>query len=163
MDKALRAAVVTISDEVVSGADEDRAGPIAVSLLGELGIAATLTVVPDDQTAIRAGVWRAIRTGVRVVIASGGTGIGPRDVTVEAVAPLLTYQIPGLGEEIRRRGAVKLPEALVSRAVAGVILGDPPTFVLAVPGSRGGIRDAIEVVGPMMGYIVDQLDGAGHG
>ncbi|HBY23448.1 MAG TPA: molybdenum cofactor biosynthesis protein, partial [Propionibacteriaceae bacterium] len=52
---------------------------------------------------------------------------------------------------------------LVSRAVAGVILGDPPTFVLAVPGSRGGIRDAIEVVGPMMGYIVDQLDGAGHG
>lgn len=160
--QALQATVITVSDEVAEGRDANRAGPVAVELLAGHGVAAVLVVVPDQVDAITAAVRTAIAGGSRVVITSGGTGIGPSDVTADAVAPLLSYQIPGLVEEIRRRGAEHVASALVSREVAGVVLGDPPTFVLTAPGSRGGVRDAIDVVGPLLTYIVGQLDGAGH-
>ena len=159
---ALRARVITVSDEIASGQDENRAGPIAVAELELQGVPADLVVVADQVDAIRAAVIAAVQDGVRVVITSGGTGIGPADVTSDAVAPLLSYQLPGVGEEIRRRGAEHVASALVSREIAGVILGDPATFVLTAPGSRGGVRDAIGVVGPLLEYIVAQLDGAGH-
>lgn len=162
MSSGLRATVITVSDEVASGQDENRAGPIAVAELEIQGLSADLVVVADDADAIRAAVTAAIRGGSRIVITSGGTGIGPTDLTADAVAPLLSYQLPGLCEEIRRRGAEHVASALVSREVAGVIVGSPSTFVLTAPGSRGGVRDAVGVVGPLLEYIVGQLDGAGH-
>jgi molybdenum cofactor synthesis domain-containing protein len=163
MDAApLRATVITVSDEIAAGTDENRAGPLAVALLAEHGVAAELAVAPDQEAAIVAAVQRALDAGSRVVITSGGTGIGPRDLTVAAVAPLLRYQLPGICEEIRRRGAAHVASALVSREVAGVIAGEPPAFVLTAPGSRGGVRDAVGVVGPLLAHIVGQLDGAGH-
>ena len=83
-----------------------------------------------DRAAIEAAVRAAISSGSRVVITSGGTGIGPADVTVDAVVPLLSYQVPGICEEIRRRGAAHVASALVSREGAGGVLGDPSAFVL---------------------------------
>lgn len=162
MAAELRASVITVSDEIARGDDENRAGPIAVELLAGHGVSADLVVVRDDVDAIAAAVRAAIRHGARLVVTSGGTGIGPTDVTVDAVAPLLSYQMPGIVEEIRRRGAAHAPIALVSREIAGVVLGAPPAFVLTAPGSRGGVRDALEVLGPLAGHIVAQLDGAGH-
>ncbi len=157
----LAATVITVSDEIAEGRDENRAGPLAVELLAGFDVTARLVVVADDAAAIAAAVSSAMADGSRVVITSGGTGIGPRDVTVDAVAPLLSYRLPGIGEEIRRRGAAAhVTAALVSREVAGVVVGEPSTFVLAAPGSRGGIRDAVEVVGPLLDYLVGQLDGA---
>jgi len=156
------ATVITVSDEIHAGLDGNRAGLLAVELLGRHGIHTELVVVPDDIDQIRAAVEAARAAGSRLVMTSGGTGIGPSDVTVDAVAPLLTYQVPGIGEEIRRRGMVVVASALVSREIAGVILGRPSVFVLTAPGSRGGVRDAIEVIGPLLGHIVAQLDGAGH-
>mgnify|MGYP006348057423 FL=1 len=159
----LRATVVTVSDEIHSGKDANRAGPIAVDLLAGHGLSVELVVGPDDKERIRAAVAAVISSGARMVLTCGGTGIGPSDVTVDAVAPLLAYQVPGISEEIRRRGAMHVASALVSREVAGVVLEAPaPVFVITAPGSRGGVRDAIEVVGPLLGYIVAQLDGAGH-
>ena len=158
----LRAAVITVSDEIASGADVNRAGPLAVALLAAHGATARLLVVRDRAPEIADAVLTAVAEGARAVLTSGGTGIGPTDVTVDAVAPLLSYQVPGIAEEIRRRGAVHAPAALVSREVAGVIVGNPSAFVLTAPGSRGGVRDAIETVGPLLGHIVAQLDGAGH-
>jgi molybdenum cofactor synthesis domain-containing protein len=158
----LKATIITVSDEVADGRDSNRAGPIAVELLAGFGVDADLLVLPDDAAAVRGAVQAAIDTGSRVVITSGGTGIGPSDVTVDAVAPLLSYQLPGIVEEIRRRGAEHVAAALVSREVAGVVSGEPATFVLTAPGSRGGVRDAVAVVGPLLNYIVGQLDGAGH-
>ena len=75
-----------------------------------------------------------------------------------------SYQVPGIAEEIRRTGLAHTAQALVSREVAGVVAAGPgrPALVVAVPGSRGGIRDAIAVLGGQLRYIVDQLDGAGH-
>lgn len=158
----VRATVITVSDEVFSGEDADRGGPLAVELLAGHDVAADLVVVPDRVEAVRAAVLGAIAAGSRVVVTSGGTGIGPRDVTVDAVTPLLAYQVPGLGEEIRRRGATHAPTALVSREVAGVVDGEVRALVLTAPGSRGGVRDAVAVAGPLLAHIVAQLDGAGH-
>lgn len=158
----LRATLITVSDEIASGRDENRPGPVAVALLAEHGVSAELVAVGDDRAAIDAAVRAAIAGGSRIVITSGGTGIGPDDVTADAVVPLLSYEVPGICEEIRRRGAAHVPAALVSREVAGVVLGEPSTFVLTAPGSRGGVRDALGVVGPLLAYIVEQLDGAGH-
>jgi molybdenum cofactor synthesis domain-containing protein len=162
MDTALRAVVITVSSEIASGADENRAGPVAVAELAALGVEADLRVVADDVAEIAAAVSTAIERGARVVITSGGTGIGPTDLTVDAVAPLLSYQVPGIAEELRRRGVAHVASALVSREVAGVVLGVTPAFVLTAPGSRGGVRDAIAIVGPLLAHIVAQLDGAGH-
>ena len=94
----------------------------------------------------------------------GGTGIGPRDRTSDVVARHLAFEIPGIAEEIRRRGLEHAAPALVSREIAGIISPEsgPRVFVLCAPGSRGGVRDAIVVVGPMLGYIVEQMDGNGH-
>lgn len=156
------ATVITVSDEVAEGRDENRAGPLAVVLLAAQGVQAELVVVPDRVDAIVAAVRTAVARGCRLVLTSGGTGIGPTDVTVDAVAPLLSYQVPGICEEIRRRGAARVPSALVSREVAGVIAGEPAVFVLTAPGSRGGVKDALEVLGPLLTHIVAQLDGAGH-
>lgn len=160
----MRAAVITVSDEVAGGADADRGGPVATTLLSELGCEVTAAVVGDDPSAIAAAVREAIAGGARVVLACGGTGIGPRDHTPQVVRELLAFEIPGIAEEIRRRGLAHTPQALVSREVAGVVTGagHRPALVLAIPGSRGGVRDALGVVGDQLGYIVDQLDGAGH-
>ena len=157
------ATVVTVSDEIHAGQDANRAGPLALDLLAAHGVRAELVVVPDDREQIRSAVAAAISSGARMVLTCGGTGIGPGDVTVDAVTPLLAYEVPGISEEIRRRGSLHVASALVSREVAGVVLQAPaPVFVLTAPGSRGGVRDAIEVVGPLLAYIVAQLDGAGH-
>lgn len=160
----LSVAVLVVSDEVASGADTDRGGPVAVGLLHDLGLGAKAIAVPDDPARIRAAITEAIRAGERVVLACGGTGIGPHDHTADVVRELLTFEMPGIAEEIRRRGNGHTPIALVSREIAGVVRPEqgPSVLLLAVPGSRGGIRDALGVVGPMLGYIVDQLDGAGH-
>ncbi|MEA5117576.1 MAG: molybdopterin-binding protein, partial [Propionicimonas sp.] len=113
--------------------------------------------------ALEAAIRDAITDGARVVLACGGTGIGPHDLTPQTIRGLLAFEIPGIAEEIRRRGLEHTAAALVSREVAGVVTGDhPPALVLAVPGSRGGIRDALGVIGDQLSYIVGQLDGAGH-
>lgn len=161
---AVHAAVIVVSDEVAEGRDSDRGGPVAVEELARYGVPATHSVVPDDPGQLREAILGALDAGARVVVACGGTGIGPRDHTSDVVRGLIGFEIPGIAEEIRRRGSSHTRLALVSREVAGAVLrpGRPPALVLAVPGSRGGVRDAIGVVGELIGYILDQLDGAGH-
>lgn len=159
----LRATVITVSDEIAHG-DEDRGGTLAETLLTQLGVEVTRAVVPDDPIQLVAAVTSAIADGSRFVMTCGGTGIGPHDRTSDVVGGLLTFQIPGIAEEIRRRGLAHTPQSLVSREVAGAIVParGAPVLVLCAPGSRGGVRDALEVVGPVLGYVIDQLDGAGH-
>ncbi|MFV0451235.1 MAG: molybdenum cofactor biosynthesis protein B [Propioniciclava sp.] len=160
----LTAAVIVVSSEVAAGLREDRTGPVAVDVLAAHEVRAALQVTGDDPTAIAEAVRGAVVAGHRVVVTVGGTGIGPTDVTPAAVAGLLTYEIPGIAEEIRRRGVSTTAISLVSRGVAGVMVqpGRRSTFVVTVPGSRGGVRDAVGVVGPLLRYIIKQLDGDRH-
>ena len=161
MAAPITAAVITVSDEVASGADANRSGPVAVEGLAGYGVQAEPVTVGDSVSAIRAAVSDAVAAGHRVVLTCGGTGVGPTDVTVPAVRPLLAHELPGIGEEIRRRGAAHTARALLSREVAGVLLPEsgPPVFVVCAPGSRGGVRDALEVVGPLLRTVLDTLDG----
>lgn len=157
-------AVLTVSDRASAGSYPDRSGPLAVDLLAAHGIDATLAVVPDEPTEIRRGIRSAIKRGARVVMTTGGTGIGPRDVTPQVTAELISLSLPGVVDEIRRRGAEQVPAAVLSRAEAGIVTSTkrPSALVVNAPGSTGGVRDTIAVVGPLVAHIVDQMDGGDH-
>lgn len=159
-----RAAVITCSDRAAADVYEDRSGPVLRDGLAALGFdVADPVVVPDETALISLAVGRAISEGARVVLTTGGTGVGPRDVTVEATAPLLAYEIPGIAEAVRSTGALKTRLSALSRGLAGVVdSGRERAFVFNAPGSRGGARDALDVLGPLLMHIVEQLDGADH-
>lgn len=160
----IRGAVLTVSDRASTGAYADTSGPLAVRLLGEHGIEARLDVVPDDADAIRRGILAAIASGARFVLTCGGTGVAPRDITPEVTAALLDQAIPGVVDEVRRRGAAQVPTAVLSRAVAGIVRppGAAPAFVVNAPGSTGGVRDTVAVVAPLVPHVLDQLAGGDH-
>ena len=160
-----RVAVITCSDRAFAEVYEDRSGPVLRDGLAEAGFeVAPAVIVPDKADKILQAVTAAIAEGARIVMTTGGTGVGPRDVTVEATASIVSYELPGLMEEVRRRGAENTPLALLSRGVAGVVAmpGSPRALLINAPGSRGGARDTLAVVGPLLTHIVEQLDGADH-
>lgn len=158
------AAVITCSDRAVSGAYSDRSGPLLRQALDALGFETRdPRIVPDNLVMIRAAIREAVASGARVVLTTGGTGVGPRDVTVEATLDLLACELPGIMEAIRRHGAEKTPRALLSRGLAGVVeCAGTRAIIINAPGSEGGASDTIEVAGPLLQHLVEQLDGADH-
>lgn len=152
--------MITCSDTVAAGGAEDRSGSLAASILTDLGFRTeTLDVVPDDLEAIAGAVAKAA-VGARVVVTTGGTGLGPRDVTVEAVMGLGAREVPGLGEAMRAAARSRVPRTDLSRG-GGYLLGR--VLVLCLPGSRGGVRDGLTAVGGLLGHAIAMIDGSGHG
>jgi molybdenum cofactor synthesis domain-containing protein len=124
---------------------------------------AEVVVVPDDVEAIRAAITTAVGSGARVVFTTGGTGVTPRDMTPEATAPLLECVLLGIAEQIRAAGLAVTPLAGLSRGLVGVTSRDTSgALVVNAPGSPGGVRDAIGVVGPLVPHILAQLGGGDH-
>lgn len=155
-----RAQVVTVSDRSHAGLREDSSGPLLASLLTGLGLElAPVVVVPDEVDAIREAVTAATAAAYDVVVTTGGTGLSPRDVTPEAVRPLLDREVPGLGEALRLQGREKLPTTLLSRSLAGTV---GRTLVVCLPGSTGGVRDGIVVLSGVLAHALDQLRGGDH-
>ncbi|NLT31678.1 MAG: MogA/MoaB family molybdenum cofactor biosynthesis protein [Propionibacterium sp.] len=160
-----RAVVITCSNRAAEDRSEDRAGPVLRQSLGELGLeVGQAVVVPQNPADLQRAIEAAIAEGARIVFTVGGASIAPGDVATAVTRDLIAHEIPGLMEEIRRRGATAEPRALLSRGVAGVITlpGSPPVLIVNAPGSRGGVRDTVAVVGSLLTYIIEQLDGAGH-
>ncbi|MCW5942085.1 MAG: bifunctional molybdenum cofactor biosynthesis protein MoaC/MoaB [Fimbriimonadaceae bacterium] len=154
-----RAAIIVASDRSSSGTREDATGPTLASLLREEGANdVSLVVVPDDVGAIRAAVEGAAERADLLFVA-GGTGVGPRDVTPEAILPMLERRLPGVEEHLRAYGQRRLPTAMLSRSVAG-LYGE--TIVVALPGSPGAARDAIAALFPYLAHALDVLRGGGH-
>ena len=158
------AAVITCSDRAAAGIYPDRSGPLLRESLNGLGFETREPrVVPDNLVMIRAAIREAVASGSRVVLTTGGTGVGPRDVTAEATLDLLACELPGIMEAVRRRGAEKNPHALLSRGLAGVVeCAGMRAIIINAPGSEGGASDTIEVAGPLLRHLVEQLDGADH-
>ena len=157
-----RAQVVTVSDRSSRGERPDTSGPLLAGLLRELGLeVGDVVVVPDEVEAVRSALRAAARDAYDLVVTTGGTGLSPRDVTPEATGPLLDRTVPGLAETLRARGAAAVPTAVLSRGLAGTI---GAMLVVNLPGSTGGVRDGVAVLGPVLEHALAQLHGGGdHG
>ena len=155
----IRARVIVASNRASAGAYEDTSGPFIAEALARLGCEVGAPVVVPDGDPVGAALRGAVADGVDVVVTSGGTGVNPTDRTPEATRAVLEYEIPGIAEAIRGYGAPKVPTAILSRGVAGVA---GRTLIVNLPGSRGGAKDGMAVLGPILAHTVDQLRGGDH-
>jgi len=157
---SLRAEVVVASNRAAAGVYEDTTGPLIVEFLTELGFAVTDPVVVPDGEPVGAAIAAAADGGARVVLTTGGTGLTPTDRTPEVTRALLDFEVPGIAEAIRAYGVSHdVPTAVLSRGVAGVI---GQCLVVNLPGSRGGVKDGLAVLRPVLVHAVEQVVGSDH-
>ncbi|MFG6475201.1 molybdenum cofactor biosynthesis protein B [Microbacterium sp. P06] len=156
------AAVITVSDRSAAGERADASGPVAVEALRAAGYTCDdATVVPDGADSVEAALRAALDGGARLIVTSGGTGVGPRDVTPEGTARVVSRELPGIAEELRRRSTAEKPAGMLSRGVAGVVDG-PGALVVNLPGSPRAVASGIPVIVSIAGHVLDQLGGSDH-
>ena len=156
-----RVVVVTASNRAAAGVYEDRSGQVLAAGLAELGFGVEgPKVLPDDAVEIADVLRAAVDAHIDVVLTTGGTGLSPTDVTPEATRAVLEREAPGIAEAVRRYGAENgVPTAVLSRGLAGTAAR---TLIINLPGSTGGVKDALAVLGPLLPHVVSQLRGGDH-
>lgn len=158
---ALRAAVLTVSDRGAAGRAHDTAGPAIAALLQEqLGAQVTwMGIVPDELATIRSQLLTLVAQGLELVVTTGGTGLGPRDVTPEATRAVIEREVPGLAEAMRTSSAVITRRAWLSRAVCGT---RGQTLIVNLPGSERAARENLSAILDLLPHAVSMMRGAGH-
>jgi molybdenum cofactor synthesis domain-containing protein len=155
-----RAVVVTASNRAAAGVYEDRSGKVLAEGLRELGFAVEGPLVrPDDLAELEAVLRAAVDRRVDVVVTTGGTGLSPTDVTPEATRRVIEHEAPGIAEAVRRYGEGHVPTSVLSRGLAGIA---GRTLIVNLPGSTGGVKDGLAVLGPLLSHVVSQLRGGDH-
>lgn len=155
-----RAAVLTVSDSCARGSGYDQSGPALCRLLRKSGFElAAAAVVPDDKNRINRVIKGFLRRGVCLVVLTGGTGFGPRDVTPEAVKSLIDKEALGLAELMRAEGLKKTRRAALSRSVAGFC---GRSLILALPGSPKGAVESLEAIVDLIPHALAMARGEKH-
>ena len=158
--KDLKAGVIVCSDTISAGKKEDKAGKAIMEKLKACNVEIKdYAIVPDELEQIKAKVENLYQEKTDLIILTGGTGLSPRDVTPEAVSPLLDREIPGIAEAARNFGQDRTPYSMLSRSVAGV---KGETLILALPGSTKGATESMDVLFPSVLHVFGILRGARH-
>jgi cyclic pyranopterin phosphate synthase len=160
-DLDLSVAVIVCSDSVSSGKKEDRAGKVISDKIKNLGLSvSSYSVIPDEVLDIQETINKLCSAKKDLIILTGGTGLSNRDVTPEAIIPMLDRRIPGIEEAIRSYGQVRTPYAMLSRSVVG-FKGN--TLIMALPGSTAGASESMDAVFPSVLHLFKILNGFNHG
>ncbi len=156
----LRCAVIVCSDGVAAGVREDKSGKTIVEKLEQLKLlVAHHEIIPDDFSTIQEKVRQLSKEEYDIVLFTGGTGLSPRDVTPDAIAPLLDREIPGIMEAARNYGQQRTPYAMLSRGVAGFV---KDTLVITLPGSPKGVAETIDAIFPYVLHVFRVKEGVQH-
>ena len=154
------AVVITVSTRAAAGVYADQSGPIIVAALAELGFAVAQPVMVSDGAPVAAALRDAVEAGHAVVITTGGTGLNPNDHTPEQTRTVIEREIPQLSAAMARYGVDHgVPTAVLSRGVAGTCA---QTLIINLPGSRGGAKDGMAVLAPILVHAVHQIRGGDH-
>jgi molybdopterin adenylyltransferase len=154
----IEAGVITISDRGFRGDREDLSGREIITLLKDIGVIIAHTkIIPDEQGEIRDTLIDcADRKNLALIITTGGTGVGPRDVTPDATREIIDKEVPGMAEAMRRASAAKTPHAMISRAVVGI---RGTSLIVNLPGSPRAVRENLAVILPALKHAVEKIRG----
>ena len=156
-----RALVITVSTRASAGVWDDRSGPVLREGLLALGLDVEGPVVVPDGDAVEAALRSAVESGFDLVVTTGGTGLTPTDLTPEMTSRVIEREVPGIAEALRAYGVAHgVPTAILSRGLAGTAGG---ALVVNLPGSTGGVRDGLAVLGDVVLHALDQIPGSDHG
>ena len=156
----ITAAVIVCSDSISKGYKEDKAGKVICEKLTSAQVKVEeYTVIPDEYELIQAKVLEYQSRGIKMIIFTGGTGLSARDVTPEAIEPLLERRIPGIEEAIRQYGQQRTPYSMLSRSICGSIGG---SLVLALPGSTNGAKESMDAIMPAVLHVFHIMKGGQH-
>lgn len=158
MTTDLSGAVIVTSDRILSGERRDTAGPVARDLLAAVGVPAGIVVVEEGVQPVSRALADARAAAHRVIVTVGGTGLGPRNQTPEATAPLLEVRLDALVTQVLIQGLASTPQAGLSRALIGLTgRGPEDALIINAPGSTSGVRDTLGVVCPLLPDILGRL------
>lgn len=156
----LKIAVIVCSDSIAAGINKDASGKIIIDKLASLGLTVNkYEVIPDDIDRIQSTMLNLCASGYDLVLITGGTGLSPRDVTPEAIRPLIEREIPGISEVLRNYGQQRTPFAMLGRSVAGFIKN---TLVITMPGSANAAAESMDALFPQVLHVFKVADGSRH-
>lgn len=153
-------AILVCSDSTATGGREDKSGVLIKEMLEELNVSVSdYKIVADDIESIQHQVMKWVNDEIQFIFTTGGTGVGPNDVTTEAIKEIVGREVPGIAEAIRSYGQMRTPLAMLSRSVAGTI---NDTIIVTLPGSVGGVKESLEAILPAVFHAANMIKGEGH-